>query len=140
MSLLTCAAAGCTETFQFNPINPCKKFCSLQCGIRTRVARKRKRDKLGGGGDGGGGKQRRLFSRPMLAESKPPKPAPVAEPTLFENDLLHTFGGPIEYAPDGSVSDKQTYSRYSVKSGSRKPSVPVQPAIQPSIPGEKHAA
>lgn len=115
MNRLTCAADDCIETFDFNPVNPLKKFHSVQCGTRTRVRLKRARDRQKFGPDGGGGgKQRRLFPKPMLAKAKPPKPVPVAEPTLFESDLLAAFGGEAAYGQDGSVSDK---NRYYVKLG-----------------------
>jgi hypothetical protein len=72
--------------------------------VRRFRARKRY-----GGDDGGGGKQRALFAKSVLAKAKPPKPAPVIEPNLFESDLLATFGGGGEYGRDGSWSDKNRY-------------------------------
>jgi hypothetical protein len=126
MRLLTCAADDCTETFEFDPVNPLKKFHSVQCQTRTRLRRWRKSKRCGGGDGGGGGKQRRLFARPVLAKAKPPKHAPVAEPTLFETELHATFGGAVEYGQPGSVSDK---SRYSVKSACKPAeSVPAEAA------------
>jgi hypothetical protein len=103
MRLLTCAAKGCTETFEFDPVNPLKKFHSLQCGIRTRVARKRKRDKLGGGDDGGG-RQRRLLPKPLMVKAKPVRRVEAPQPTLFERerDLLVSLGGAEEYLEDGT--------------------------------------
>jgi hypothetical protein len=99
--------------------------CTNVLGVRRFRARKRS-----GGGDDGGGRQRRLFAKPVLVKAKPPKSAPVAEPTLFETDLLATFGGAAEYLGDGFVSDN---SRYSVKpSGElRKPAASV-PDLQPT--------
>jgi hypothetical protein len=88
MKILTCAAANCTGTFPFNPVNPGKKFHTPQCAARTRMALKRARDRQkGGGDDGGGNRQRKLFPRPLLAKAKPPKAAPVPAPTLFGRDL-----------------------------------------------------
>lgn len=49
-----------------------------------RVRRFRAKARLGGGDDGGGGRQSMLFSKSAFAKSKPPKPAPVIERTLFE--------------------------------------------------------
>src|ERR1700691_4158346 len=97
MRPLTCAAEGCTNPVEYDPLNPLKKFCSRQCGTRTRVRLLRERRRRAGGGPNGGGgrKQRRLFPRPLL--TKPPKSVPVAEPTLFETDLLATLGGAVEY-------------------------------------------
>lgn len=100
-----------------------------------RVRRLRERKRYGGGDDGGGGgRQRRLFPKPALA--KPPKPVPVAEPTLFGSDLLATLGGAVEYGQN-SASPIRDYFRYSVKSDPRKPPVPVQ---QPLIARGQHAA
>ncbi len=100
-----------------------------ECANVLRVRRCRARKRFGGD-DGGGTRQRRLFPKPLL--TKPPKPVPVVEPTLFETDLLASFGGAAEYARDGSVSDK---NRYSVKSA-RKPSA----GVQNPLSGAPHAA
>lgn len=124
MKQLTCAADGCQTRFE--PYSIDQVYCSPKCAVRMRVRRYRERKRCGGGDDGGGGKQRRLFPRPMLAKAKPPKPAPVAEPTLFEADLQASLGGAAVYGSDGSVSDK---NRYSVKSD-RKP--PKTQALPPS--------
>jgi hypothetical protein len=84
----------------------------------VRLCRARKRF---GGDDGTGGGQRALFPRVAAVKGKPPQSAPVPEPTLFENDLLATFGGAVLYAEAGSVSDK---NRYSVKLETRPPNRP----------------
>jgi hypothetical protein len=90
MKLLTCAALNCTNTFPFDPTNPCRKFCDELCGARTRMRLKRERDLQKFGPDGGGGKrqQRSLFPRPLAAKAKPPKPVPVMDRTLFEGGSL----------------------------------------------------
>lgn len=84
--------------------------------MRRYRARKR-----GGGDDGGGGRQRRLFPRPMLAKAKPPKAAPVVEPTLFEADLLATLGGAVEYRA-GEDSPRPISTIRSITLTRRKPS------------------
>jgi hypothetical protein len=148
MSTRTCAAANCIATFELDPLNPVKKFCSPQCATRTRVARKRARDRANGGGDnGGGGKQRRLLPRPLLVKAKPPKSAPAPEPSLFGQDdrnLLISGEAALEAMAllrrlEHPVSDKDGLLGITLN---RKP--PVSEGLPEStpaaIPGDAHAA
>jgi hypothetical protein len=117
---------------KFDPIVDWQVCCTPDHAVVLRMRRYRARRRAGGGDDGGGGtRQRRLFPKPLLVKTKPPRPAQVHEPTLFETDLLATFGGAVEYAGDGSVSDK---NRYSVKPG-RKPSgsAPATPELAKAV-------
>lgn len=109
---------------KFEPLVEWQVCCTPEHGVVLRMRRYRERKRCGGGDDGGGGRQRRLFPKPLLTKGKPPRPVPVAEPTLFETDLLASFGGAVEYGRDGFASDK---NRYSVKS-------------EPLFSGAKHAA
>ena len=105
---------------KFDPTVDWQVCDTPRCTAVLKMRRYRARKRCGGGDDGGGGsRQRALFAKTAHAKAKPPKPAPVPAPTLFETDLLATFGGAVEYARNGSVSDK---NRYSVKSDTRKPS------------------
>jgi|SRR5579864_4880987 len=93
---------------KFNPVVEWQVCDTERCSSALRMRRFRERKRCGGGDDGGGGgRQRQLFPKPVLA--KPPKVEPAPAPTLFENDLLASFGGAVEYAKDGSVSDKTRY-------------------------------
>lgn len=80
-----------------------------------------------------------LFSRSAMHRRKPARSTPTLKAKqdgLFPEDgqTLHaTFGGAVEYAGDGSVSDK---NKYSVKSSRR---FPPRPAVV-SIPEDDRAA
>jgi hypothetical protein len=118
---------------KFEPIVAWQEVCSERCGNRRRQRHFRERKRYGGGGPGGGGgRQRRLFPKPVLA--KPPRAEPVPAPTLFENDLLASLGGAVEYGEDSALGPIRDHNRYSVKSDSRKPSVRAAAA------GAPHAA
>ena len=138
MKLLTCAALGCQETFEFDPVNPLKKYHSLKCGDRMRQWHKRHSNRPVTGGPGGGGKRRQ-----MALFSKPPKPAKrgrIPEPVLFPDDggasLVASFGGAVTSGPDFAQGPIRDHSKYSVNpSDQRKPSARV-----PLISGGQHAA
>jgi CGNR zinc finger len=80
MSLRTCAADGCTETFEFDPRNPLKQFHSVQCQTRTRVSRWRKARKNGPGGGGGKKRQMALFSKQSVSAKRIKQPRPETAP------------------------------------------------------------
>jgi hypothetical protein len=94
---------------KFDPTVDWQVCDTPRCTAVLKMRRYRQRKRCGGGDDGGGGKQRRLFPKPLLTKAKPPKAAPVAEPTLFEADLLASFGGAVEFGGNGSASDKNRY-------------------------------
>jgi hypothetical protein len=127
MSLKACAADKCNNRFE--PYSIDQIYCSPRCRTRMGVRAFRNRLKHGGDDDGGGGRQRRLFPKPALLKAKPPKAAPVAEPTLFETDLL-------AQAWQGRRVRAKRVPRPiipGIMSTRRKPSARVQP-------GAKHAA
>ena len=95
---------------KFEPVVEWQVCDTPRCTAVQKMRRYRARKRCGGGDDGGGGRQRRLFPKPSLVKAKPPKTAPVPEPTLFgESDLQASLGGAAEYHGDGSVSDKNRY-------------------------------
>lgn len=95
METRTCAADDCKKAFV--PKVEWEKFCSLRCKNRIHVRRFRARRRV-------------HFPDP------PPTPGPP------DGGLHATIvGGAVEYSADGSV----TGVRYSVKSNTRKPAVPV---------------
>ncbi len=100
---------------KFAPVVEWQVCDTYNCSVALRMRRYRAR-KRGGGDDGGGGRQRRLFPKPLLA--KPPKAAPVAEPTLFETDVQATLAGAVEHMQDGSLRPIRT----GIMSTRRKPS------------------
>jgi hypothetical protein len=86
---------------KFEPVVEWQVCDTRKCTNVLNVRRFRARKRCGGD-DGGGGRQRRLFPKPLLTKAKPPKAAPVAEPTLFETELHATLGGAVEYSQDES--------------------------------------
>ncbi len=130
-----CAADDCKQPFE--PIQEGQKYCSVQCRSRAGVHRYRARKRFGddGGGGPGGKRQARLFSRSELHRTKPKPVKSAVKPKsgdLFPEDgvsLYATFGGAVDCAQEGAVSDNgERYAKYSVKSGKRPShSVPVIP-------------
>lgn len=131
MKRLLCAADDCQTPF--DPYSIDQVYCSPQCAVRMRVRRYRERKRCGGGDDGGGKRQRMLFPK-TLPKAKPPKTAPVAEPTLFGADMLASIADSVTYR-EGEDSPRPISNISGILLTRRKPS-----ASEPSLPGAKHAA
>lgn len=111
---------------KFEPVVEWQVCDTPRCTAVQKMRRFRAR-KRHGGDDGGGGRQRRLFPKPILA--KPPKAAPVAEPTLFETEVQATFAGAVEYALDGASRPIRT----GIMSTRRKPVAAVADALARAV-------
>ena len=125
MSLRTCAADDCNETFEFDPENPLKTFHSVQCQARMRMRRWRKNQKSGPGGGGGKRRQLALFSKESVSAKRIKQPKPETAP-LFTMSANGKHEKHVAQAPDTSY---QTLRLSSVdaepQADARKPAVGV---------------